>query len=60
MVEANKSGVVERKRRQQRRAAAPVKVTRVHPDALALAVELADGDIRRVRVVDARTVLVRN
>ena len=60
MVEANKSGVVERKRRPQRRAAAQVKVTRVHPDALALAVELADGDIRRVRVVDARTVLVRN
>jgi hypothetical protein len=35
-------------------------VTRVHPDALALAVELAEGDIRRVRVIDARTVLVRN
>jgi hypothetical protein len=27
---------------------------------LALAVELAEGDIRRVWVVDARTVLVRN
>jgi hypothetical protein len=27
---------------------------------LALAVELAEGDIRRVRVVDACTVLVRN
>jgi len=27
---------------------------------LALAVELAEGDIRRVRVIDARTVLVRN
>jgi hypothetical protein len=36
------------------------EVTRVHPDALALAVELAEGDIRRVRVVDAGTVLVRN
>jgi len=27
---------------------------------LALAIELAEGDIHRVRVVDARTVLVRN
>jgi hypothetical protein len=27
---------------------------------LALAIELAEGDIRRLRVVDARTVLVRN
>jgi hypothetical protein len=27
---------------------------------LALAIELAEGDIRRVRVVDARTVLIRN
>jgi hypothetical protein len=39
-------------------------VTRVHPDAWALAIELAielaEDDIRRVRVVDARTVLVRN
>jgi hypothetical protein len=32
----------------------------VHPDAWALAVELADGDIRRLRVIDARTVLIRN
>jgi hypothetical protein len=32
----------------------------VPPDALALAVELADGDIRGVRVVDAGTVPVRN
>jgi hypothetical protein len=60
MVEAHKSGAVKRKRRPQRRAAAPVEVTRVHPDALALAIELAEGDIRRLRVVDARTVLVRN
>jgi hypothetical protein len=44
----------------QRRAAAPVEVIQVHPDALALAVELAKGDIRRIQVVDARTVLVRN
>jgi hypothetical protein len=60
MVEARKSGAVQRGRRPQRRAAAPVEVTRVHPDALALAVELAEGDIRRLRVVDARTVLIRN
>jgi hypothetical protein len=60
MAEARKTGAVQRRRRRQRRAAAPVEVTRVHPDALALAVELAGGDIRRVRVVDARTVLVRN
>ena len=58
MVEARKSGAG--KRRPQRGAAAPVEVTRVDPDALALAVELAEGDIRRVRVVDAGTVLVRN
>jgi hypothetical protein len=60
MVEVHKSGAVKRKGRPQRRAAAPVKVTRVHPDALALAVELAEGDIRRVRAVDARTVLIRH
>jgi len=60
MVEVDKSGSVKRKRRPQRRAASPVQVTRVHPEALALAVELAGGDIRRVQVVDARTVLVRN
>jgi hypothetical protein len=56
MVEAHKWGTAKRQRRPQRRA----EVTRVHPDVLALAVELAEGDIRRVRVVDARTVLVRN
>jgi len=60
MVEVHKSGTAKRRRRPQRRAAAPVEVTRVHPDALALAVELAEGDIRRLRVVDARTVLIRN
>lgn len=58
MVDARKSGAG--KRHPQRGAATPVRVTRVDPDALALAVELAEGDIRRVRVVDARTVLVRN
>jgi hypothetical protein len=60
MAEAHKMGAVQLKRRPQRRAAASVQVTRVHPDVLALAIELAEGDIRRVRVVDARTVLVRN
>jgi hypothetical protein len=60
MVEARKSGTVERRRRPRRRAAAPAEVTRVHPDVLALALELAEGDIRRIRVVDARTVLIRN
>jgi hypothetical protein len=60
MAKVHKSGTVRRRRRPQRRAAAPVAATRVHPDALALAIELAEGDIRRVRVVDARTVLVRN
>jgi hypothetical protein len=59
MVEAHKWGTAKRQRRPQRRAE-PAEVTRVHPDFLALAVELAEGDIRRVRVVDARTVLVRN
>ena len=60
MAEVHKSGAVKRRRRPQRCAAAPVEVTRVHPDALALAIELAEDDIRRLRVVDARTVLVRN
>ena len=60
MAEVHKSGAVKRRRRPQQRAAAPVEVTRVRPDALALAVALAEGDIRRVRVVDARMVLVRN
>jgi hypothetical protein len=60
MAKVHKSGAVRRRRRPQRRAAAPVAATRIHPDALALAIELAEGDIRRVRVVDARTVLVRN
>jgi len=59
MVEAHTWDTARRQRRPQRRAA-PADVTRVHPDALALAVELAEGDIRRVQVVDARTVLVRN
>jgi hypothetical protein len=56
MVEARKPGAVKRKGRPQRPAAAPVEVIRVHPDALAL----AEGDIRRVRVIDARTVLIRH
>jgi len=60
MAKVHKSGAVRRRRRPQRRAAAAVAATRIHPDALALAIELAEGDIRRVRVVDARTVLVRN
>jgi hypothetical protein len=60
MTEVHKSDAVKRRRRPQRRAAAPAQVTRVHPDALALAVALAEGDIRRVRMADARTVLVRN
>jgi hypothetical protein len=60
MAKAHKSDAVKLERRPQRRAAAPVEVAQVHPDALALAVELAKGDIRRIQVVDARTVLVRN
>ena len=60
MAKAHKSDEVRLKRGPQRRVAAPVEVTRVHPDAWALAVELAKGDIRRIQVVNARTVLVRN
>jgi hypothetical protein len=60
MVEARKSGAGKRKGRPRRGAVAPVRVIRVDPDVLALAVELAEGDTRRVRVVDARTVLVRH
>ena len=38
----------------------PVKVTAVEPAAWETALQLADGDKRRLRVVDERTVLVRN
>jgi hypothetical protein len=38
----------------------PATVEQVSPEAMALAIELADGDVRRVQVIDARTVLLRN
>jgi hypothetical protein len=38
----------------------PATVEQVSPEAMALAIELADGDVRRVQVIDARTVLVRS
>jgi hypothetical protein len=38
----------------------PATVEQVSPEAMALAIELADGDVRRVQVIDARTVLIRN
>jgi hypothetical protein len=56
MLDHGRSSQIGRSQAPAPPAAAPVGVTRVHPDALAL----AEGDIRRVRVVDARTVLVRN
>ena len=60
MLDHGQSSQIGRSQAQAPPAAAPAQVTRVHPDALALAVALAEGDIRRVRVVDARMVLVRN
>jgi hypothetical protein len=60
MLDHGRSSQIGRSQAPTPPAAAPVEVTRVHPDAWALAIELAEDDIRRVRVVDARTVLVRN
>jgi hypothetical protein len=37
-----------------------VTTVRVSPVALAAALRLAGGDPRRLKVIDARTVLVRN
>jgi hypothetical protein len=49
----------KRQRRPPRRNGPPT-VEQVSPEAMALAVGLAEGDVRRVQVIDARTVLVRN
>jgi hypothetical protein len=38
----------------------PVQVTRLHPLALECALFLAGGNRSRLRVLDARTVVVRN
>jgi hypothetical protein len=35
------------------------RIRRVNATAWALALELAGGDLRRIRVIDARTVIVR-
>jgi hypothetical protein len=40
--------------------AGPVTITRVNPDILRYALRAADGDARRIHVVDAATVIVHN
>jgi hypothetical protein len=49
-----------KRRHKPSRRSSPATIEQVSPEAMALAIELAGGDVRRVRVVDARTVLVRN
>lgn len=49
-----------RKRRRPRRRPAPVEVIRVDPLVMALALEKANGDARRIEIVDETTVIVRN
>jgi hypothetical protein len=48
------------RRRPRPPAPNPVMVVRVDADVWAKATELADGDIRRLRVLDGQTVLVAN
>lgn len=38
----------------------PDPVTKVRPEVAARALELANGDASRIRVIDSETVLVRN
>jgi hypothetical protein len=47
------------KRRYQRQAS-PVTRDQLDPDAHALALELADGDPRRLQILDAENVVVLN
>ena len=49
-----------KRRRKPSRRNGPAAVEQVSLEAMALAIELADGDVRRVQVIDARPVLVRN
>ena len=49
-----------KRRLKPSRRSNPATIEQVSPEAMALAIELAGGDMRRVRVIDARTVLVRN
>jgi hypothetical protein len=49
----------KRRRKPSRRNAHAI-IEQVSPEAMTLAIELAGGDVRRVQVIDARTVLVRN
>ena len=49
-----------KRRLKPSRRSSPATIEQVSPEAMALAIKLADDDVRRVRVIDARTVLVRN
>jgi hypothetical protein len=47
-------------RRKPQRKAEPVTVTRVDPQVMAQALDMANGDASRLRVIDANTVIVKN
>jgi hypothetical protein len=49
-----------RRQRRPSRRNGPVTIGQVSPEVMAVAIELAEGDVRRVQVIDACTVLVRN
>lgn len=49
-----------KRRLKPSRRTKPAAVQQVSPEAMALAIELAEGDVRRLQVIDSRTVLVRN
>ncbi len=46
--------------RRGRNLSGPVTVIRVAPEAMRVALRLADGDASRIRVISARCVLVAN
>lgn len=60
MVSVHQLAAAKRKPRKARRPNSPVQVTRVDPCVLALAFDIANGDMARVRIIDASTVLVVN
>jgi hypothetical protein len=56
---AHELAAAKRQRKPSRRNR-PATVEQVSAEAMALAIELAEGDLRRLQVIDSRTVLVRN
>jgi hypothetical protein len=59
MMDVHRDGVIDT-RRKYRRLHSRVVVMRVDPLALVTALMLADGDVRRIKTIDARTILVIN